>query len=104
MHAALIAARPLDSTIAEFHWLNIIASRNRKLVEVKPYQDGLCGLGYILKRLGSVREDIRFSSNLAAFVPDAASRFYGRKGPEKRQLSRIRTQIQNAVNPARNAL
>jgi len=88
----LIAGSPLDCSHAEELWQSIAAPRYKQAGQVKPYRRGVCGLGYVLKRLGSSGEDIQFSDNISAFSPQSASRFFGRNAAERRQLQRIGNQ------------
>jgi len=89
LHVALIAGAPLDCSRAEGLWQSIAAPRYKQAGQVRPYLDGACGLGYILKELDSPRENIQFSSNISAFYPQSTSRFFGRNAAERRQLCRI---------------
>jgi hypothetical protein len=67
-HAVLVAHFPLDCDYAQFFWRSIVPHRYKKAGLVEPFLPGLCGLGYVLKQLGSSFEDAQFSDNLSAFA------------------------------------
>jgi len=90
IHAALIATVPLDCTQAALLWRSMVAPRYSEAAIVEPYMDGLCGLGYVLKRLDSHMEEIQFSDNIRAFAPgDGKSRFRTNSA-QRRLIHRIK--------------
>jgi len=94
IHAALIAAAPLDCVHAAILWRVMVASRHSKAAEVYPYRRGLCGLGYVLKRLGSDAEDIQFSDNIASFAAGIGESLFRTSSAERRQRRRIKAQLE----------
>lgn len=88
-HAVLVAHYPIDCEHAEHLWRRIVPQRYKRAGEVKRFLPGICGLGYVLKQLGSSFEDTQFSDNLSAFVQGSGTQFYGRNAIERRQLRRI---------------
>ena len=92
IHAALVAAGALDCLHAALLWQSVIGRASSTLAQVKPYQAGLGGLGYLAKTLDSPGEDVQMSKNLSAFGNRAAHRFFGLRAPERRQLRRIKLQ------------
>jgi hypothetical protein len=95
VHAALIAASPLDCDHAARLWKSIAAPRSPKAAEVKRYRKGVCGLGYVLKTLGGALEDAQFSANLNAFAPSLEPVFPANSA-QKRQRRRIKQQLEEA--------
>jgi hypothetical protein len=92
IHAALIAAGPLDCSFAELLWRSIVAPRYSKAAKVAQYQRGCCGLGYVLKTLDACYEDAEFSPNLTAFaLLSSASRA---NSDQRRQRRRIQAQLE----------
>jgi hypothetical protein len=90
IHAALIATAPLDCTQAALLWRRMVAPRYSEAAIVEPYKDGLCGLGYVLKRLDNQMEEIQFSDNIQAFAPgDGKSRFRTNSA-QRRHVRRIK--------------
>ena len=93
IHAALIAAAPLDCEFAKLSWRQLVAPRYAEAAKVEPYQNGLCGLGYVVKQLGSPYEDVQFSANLTAFVPSLKPHFNS-DSAQRRQRRRIQAQLE----------
>jgi hypothetical protein len=96
IHAGLVCAIPLDCEIAEEIWRTIVVSRYSDSAQVLPYEDGLCGIGYVLKRLDSAFEDIRFSANIADFALTGGESHFPTSPAERRQQRRIRAQLERA--------
>jgi hypothetical protein len=90
IHAAIVAAHALDCQHAELLWQSVIGRRSSSAAEVEPFRYGVGGLAYVMKSLDSLPEDVQFSDNLSAFHLGSASRFFGRKSAERRQVRRIR--------------
>src|SRR5271170_897296 len=67
-HAVLIAHSPIDCDYTEAVWRSLVPQRYKNAGEVKPFLPGICGMGYVLKQLGSSFEDAQFSDNLSAFA------------------------------------
>jgi hypothetical protein len=97
IHAALIAAAPLDCDHAAMLWQTMVASRHSEAAIVEPYMDGLCGLGYVLKRLGSPREEPQFSDNIRAFAPGNGKSLFRTNYAQRRQVSRIKAEMVRAA-------
>lgn len=95
LHAALIAASSLDCAHAAQLWKFIAAPRFSEAAKVEQFQEGICGLGYVLKSLGSSPEDVQFSPNLAAFASNLKSVFRTNSA-QRRQRRRIMEQIERA--------
>lgn len=91
-HVAILAARSIDNRHASLQWMQVTGARSKTAAVVEPYRFGICGLGYIMKSLDSHYEDVAYSSNLLAFVPDAERRHFGRNAAERRQIRRIERQ------------
>jgi hypothetical protein len=98
IHAALIAAAPLDCTHAATLWRAMIATRYSKAAEIEPYRRGLCGLGYLLKRLGNATEDIQFSDNITSFAATGGESLFRTNSAERRQHRRIKVQFNRDSN------
>jgi hypothetical protein len=97
-HVALIAGRPLDCPHAEGLWQAIAAPRYGQAGEVRPYLLGVGGLGYVLKQLGSVADDVEFSPNLTAFGQESGKSQFRSTSQQRRQQRRIGAQLrQNTV-------
>jgi len=92
IHAALVAAHPLDCEHAAQLWQAVIGRRSSAAAEVEPFKRGIDGLAYVMKSLDSLPEDVQFSRNLSAFYLGSALRFFGRTRAERRQVRRIRLQ------------
>jgi hypothetical protein len=99
IHAALIAATPLDCVHAATLWQAMVAPRYSKAARIKPYRRGLCGLGYVLKRLGNTAEDIQFSDNIASFATGNGNSLFRTSSAERRQRRRIETQLSQDSGP-----
>ncbi len=97
VHAALIAASPLDCDHAARLWRSIAAPRSPKAAEVKRYRKGICGLPYVLKTLGGSMEDAQFSANLNAFAPSLEPVF-PTNSAQKRQRRRIKRQLEQVAD------
>ncbi len=96
IHAALVAASPLDCAQAAQLWKLIAAPRYSEAAKIEPYQDAICGLGYVLKELDSSAEDVHFSPNLNAFAPNLKPVFRTNSA-QTRQLRRIKAQLEGAL-------
>jgi hypothetical protein len=98
IHAALIAAAPLDCTHAALLWRAMIAARYSEAAKVEVYRDGCCGLGYVLKQLDTNAEEIQFSDNISAFAGTAGQSAFPATRAQLRQRRRIRQQLMNAAS------
>ncbi len=96
VHAALIAASPLDCDHAAQLWESIASPHYSQAAEVKPYVKGICGLGYVMKTLGGSLEDVQFSANLSAFAPSLEPVFPANSA-QNRQRRRIKQQLEKAA-------
>jgi hypothetical protein len=94
IHAVLIAAIPLDCAHAAVLWQAMVARAYAEAAIVEPYKNGLCGIGYVLKRLGSSNEESRFSDNIAAFVQPSGKSRFPTNAAQRRQRRRIGTQFE----------
>ena len=94
IHAVLIASAPLDCVHAATLWQAMVAPRYSQAAKVEPYRPGLCGLGYVLKRLGSTEEDIEFSRNIRSFASGSGKSLFRTKSAERRQSRRISAQCE----------
>lgn len=92
VHAVLLAAAHLDCSHAETLWRDLVGQGYSRAAIVKPYTYGIGGLAYVMKSLGSSTEELQFSSNLSAFAPHSALRFFGRTSVERRHIRRIERQ------------
>jgi len=102
IHAALIAAAPLDCAQAALLWRTMVAPRYSDAARVEPYVNGLCGLPYVLKRLGSLTEEPQFSDNILAFAPGSGKSLFRTNSAQRRQVCRIKaTMVQAVSTPAR---
>jgi hypothetical protein len=100
VHAALIAASPLDCAHAARLWKSIASPRYSRAAKIERYRKGICGLGYVLKTLGDSLEDAQFSPNLPAFAPSLKPVFPANSA-QKRQRRRIMQQFQKAAQKPR---
>jgi hypothetical protein len=100
-HVVLLSAGPVDCEQAVWLWMHVTGARSRGAAKVEPYQQGIGGLNYVLKSLGSDAEDIGFSQNLSAFVPHGDTRFFGLNAEERRHIRRIQAQAQANRKSAR---
>lgn len=98
IHAALVAARPIDCARAAALWQAMTSPRYTEAARVEPYRCGSCGLGYILKTLESPSECIRYSDNIAAFAKIGGRSLFRTCAAERRQHRRIRAQIERFSN------
>lgn len=94
MHAALIAASPLDCVHAAELWQTMIAPRYSEAAIVKLHRDGLYGIGYVLKLLDSTAEDIQFSDNITFFADGNRKSLFHTNSATKRQRRRIKAQFE----------
>lgn len=94
IHTALIAPVPLDCHHAAQLWQMMVAPRYTDAAKVEPYRLGLCGLGYVLKRLDTRMEEIQFSDNIGAFAPGSGKSLFRTSSAQKRQMRRIKAEIQ----------
>lgn len=99
IHAALIAAAPLDCAYAEMLWQAMVAPRYSAAGIVEPFNDGLCGFGYVLKQLGNPKEEPRFSDNIVAFAPGRGKSLFRTNSAQRRQARRIKAAMVQAVIP-----
>jgi hypothetical protein len=97
IHAALIAARPLDCAFAAIRWQAMVSPRYDDAAIVKPYRPDLYGIGYVFKQHGSPMGEAQFSDNIAAFATNAGKSLFPTNSAEERQRRRIRMQIERAV-------
>lgn len=97
IHAALIAAAPLDCVHAARLWRAMVAPRYSEAAMVVPYQPGLCGLGYAMKQLDSSSENIQFSGNILAFSCGDHESLFRTNAAQNRQQRRIRAQIEGSI-------
>ncbi len=94
IHAALIAVAPLNCVNAESLWRTKIRTRRSDAAKVELYIKGLNGLGYILKRLDSPREQIEDSRNILAFAPGCGDSLFRTNSAQRRQVRRIRAELE----------
>ena len=97
IHAALIAAAPLDCTHAALLWRAMTAPRYSDAARVEPYLNGLCGLGYVLKHLGSSTEEAQFSDNISAFAPGSGKSLFRTNSVQRRHVRRIKAAMVRAA-------
>jgi hypothetical protein len=97
IHAVLIAATPLDCTQAALLWRTMVAPRYSAAARVEPYMDGLCGLPYVVKRLGSFTEEPQFSDNIQAFAPGCGKSLFRTNSAQRRQVCRIKAAMMQAT-------
>jgi hypothetical protein len=97
IHAALIAAAPLDCDDAALRWRAMVAPRFTKAAQVEPYVNNLCGLPYIVKRLGSSSEEPQLSDNILAFARGNGKSLFRTNSAQRRQVSRIKAAMQQAA-------
>jgi hypothetical protein len=100
IHAVLLAMDVLNCDHAALIWRELVARRYPLAAKVEPYRYGVGGLAYVLKSLDRNTEDIQFSENLSAFVPNSAFRFFGSNAAERRHIRRIHSQ--SAAIPRNN--
>lgn len=96
IHAAVLAATPLDCAQAADLWQGIVAPRYSGAAKVELYQAGLCGMEYILKTLDTVADEIHFSDNAAAFAVTARKSIFQASPSQRRQERRIHEQLRCA--------
>ena len=98
IHAALIASAPLDCTQAALLWRAMVAPGYSVAARVEPYRDGLCGLGYVLKHLGSPTEEAQLSDNIRAFAAGSGKSLFRTNSAQRRQVRRIKAaMVQSAI-------
>lgn len=97
IHAALIAAAPLDCTHAALLWRAMVAPRYSDAARVEPYRDCLCGLEYILKHLGSPTEEPQLSDNVRAFAMGSGKSLFRTNSAQRRQVRRIKAAMIEAA-------
>jgi hypothetical protein len=97
LHAALVATSSLDCVHAAQLWRFIAAPRYSEAAKVEPYRKGVCGLGYVLKTLGSSFEDVQFSPNLPAFASNLRPVFRTNSA-QRRQHRRIMQQFEQTAH------
>jgi hypothetical protein len=100
IHAALIAPISIDCNHAAALWETLAALGYSDAAIVKPYQRGLCGLGYILKQLDSPAESIQYSENIAAFAPSSGRSLFRTSSAQRRQIRRIKAEVRRADSKA----
>lgn len=98
IHAALIAAAPLDCAHAAALWQTMVAPRYSEAAVVKAYRNGLCGVGYVLKQLGNSKEEPQFSDHIQAFAPGSGKSLFRSTSAQRRQTRRIKAQKQQEVH------
>lgn len=97
IHAALIASAPLDCTHAAALWQMMVAPSYSDAARVEPYKDGLSGLAYIMKRLGSSTEESQLSDNINAFAPGCGKSMFRTNSKRRRQVCRIKAAMVRAT-------
>lgn len=100
IHAALIAAAPLDCVQATLLWRVMVAPRCSHVAIVEPYRDRFCGLGYVLKHLGSSMEESQLSDNIRAFAPGCEQSQFRANSAQRRQVRRIKAAMAQATSQA----
>ncbi len=94
IHAALIAVAPLNCVNAESLWRTKVRTRRPDAAKVELYINDLAGLGYILKRLGSSREEPECSDNVLAFASGRGDSLFRTNSAQRRQFRRIRAELE----------
>ncbi len=97
IHAALIAAIPLDCSHTALLWRKMVSPRYPDAAIVKPYRPGILGIGYVLKQNGFVTAESRFSDNIAYFAPTVRKSLFRSNSAERRQRRRIRNQTERGA-------
>ncbi len=97
IHAALIAANPLDCSHAALLWRTMVSPRYPDAAIVKPYRSGILGIGYVLKQNGFVTAESRFSDNITYFAPTVRKSLFRSNSAERRQRRRIRNQTKRGA-------
>ena len=93
IQAALVSAAQLDCRHAIDLWQAMVAPRWPDAARVEPYTQGHCGLGYIMKQLGSVSVEPRLSDNLPAFSSGFTASQFEENSLQRRQTRRIKAQL-----------
>lgn len=104
VHAALVCAAPLslqDCEQAETLWRKIVRARNKDAAQVLPYLDGICGMSYIVKELGTDIEEIQMSDHIPAYYPNSPLKYYGVNSAQRRKTRRIRKELEEAATRVR---
>jgi hypothetical protein len=70
----------------------MVAPRYTEAARVEPYRRGLCGLAYVLKRLGSPKEEPQLSDNIQAFAFGYGRPLFRTNSAQRRQVRRIKAQ------------
>lgn len=96
IHAALVAPIALDCDYAAQRWQQMAAPNYREAAKIEPYQNGLCGLGYVLKHLQCPANPIEFSDNISAFAHGAGTSLFPTTPSQRRQSRRIKAQLKQA--------
>jgi hypothetical protein len=96
IHAALIAAAPVDCIHAAAFWQMIVAPRYSQAAIVEPYKNDLCGLGYVLKQLGNPKQEPQFSDQIRAFAPGCGKSAFRTNSAQRRQVRRIKAAMRQA--------
>ena len=104
VHTALVAAIPLDCECAAAFWQERIAPRFNDAARVEPYRLGLCGIGYILKQIGSHGDGIRYSENIRAFTREPSKSLFPTTPAQRRQQRRISEQSRRAFDHREEAV
>jgi hypothetical protein len=110
IHAALIAANPLDCSHAAHLWRKMVSPRYPDAAIVEPYHPNILGIGYVLKQNGVPTAEVQFSDNIAYFARASGNSLFPTSSAERRQRRRIRNQTErgacesNRVNQSRREL
>jgi hypothetical protein len=94
IHAALIAATPLDCAFAAMRWQAMVAPRYADAARVAPYCPDIYGIGYVFKRYGSLMGEAQFSDNIAAFAQPGGKSHFRTNAAQRRQQRRIGAQLE----------
>jgi hypothetical protein len=94
IHAALIAATPLDCAFAAMRWQAMVSPRYADAARVEPYCPDIYGIGYVFKQGGSLMGEAQFSDNIAAFAKPGGKSRFPTNSAERRQRRRIVAQLE----------
>jgi hypothetical protein len=97
IHAALIAASPLDCAFAARRWRAMVSPRYADAAIVELYRSDLYGIGYVLKQLHNPAEEIQFSDNIAAYAQPGGKSRFPTNAAQRRQRRRIGTQFERIL-------
>jgi hypothetical protein len=97
IHVALVAAVPMDCAHAAMLWSQIAGARYLEAARVEPDKLGLCGLGYVLKQLGSAASEPQFSDNIRAFALSSGKSYFRTSSAQRRQVRRIKAQLADPI-------